>query len=61
MAGYLYKLGSQSLPPFRFLVDVNWLRQWKKYVGYDHARRRPSAYPGPVDNANLFRGRVFYC
>jgi len=43
-----------------FLLDVKWLKQWKKYVGYDqwdqyHAGQQ-SANPGPIDNANLFKG-----
>ena len=44
----------------RFLVDVKWLKQWKKYVGYDQWDQyhvgQVSANPGPIDNANLFKG-----
>ena len=49
------------LPLLRFLVDVKWLKQWKKYVGYDQWDQyhvgQVSANPGPIDNANLFKGR----
>ena len=49
------------LPIFhRFLIDVKWLKQWKKYVGYDQWDQyhvgQVSANPGPIDNANLFKG-----
>ena len=44
----------------RFLIDVKWLKQWKKYVGYDQWDQyhvvQVSANPGPIDNANLFKG-----
>ena len=41
----------------RYLIDVKWMRQWKKYVGYDlwdqsHAGQE-GANPGPVDNKSL--------
>ena len=55
-------LSSLSLSPslLRFLVDVKWLKQWKKYVGYDQWDKyhvgQVSANPGPIDNANLFKG-----
>ena len=49
-----------SLPLLRFLVDVKWLKQWKKYVGYDQWDQyhvgQVSANPGPINNANLFNG-----
>ena len=49
------------LPIFhRFLIDVKWLKQWKKYVGYDQWDQyhvgQVSANPGQIDNANLFKG-----
>ena len=48
------------LLPLRFLIDVKWLKQWKKYVGYDQWDQyhvgQVSANPGPIDNANLFKG-----
>ena len=33
----------------RYLVDCQWLKLWKKYVGFD-----TSYNPGPIDNSNLF-------
>ena len=46
---------------FRYLIDIRWLKQWKKYVGYDPwdqlAYGLASANPGPLDNSALFRGR----
>ena len=45
---------------YRYLVDVKWMKQWKKYAGYDQwdqsYAREESATPGPVDNSALFRG-----
>ena len=45
----------------RYLVDQRWLKQWKKYSGFDswdqyHAGSE-AVNPGPVDNSNLFKGR----
>ena len=44
----------------RFLVDVKWMKKWKKYVGYEQTDRggvgRRSPHPGPVDNVNLLSG-----
>ncbi len=41
----------------RYLVDIRWIKQWKKYVGYDiwdqSSAGKESAYPGPLDNSNL--------
>ena len=57
----LLLLSLLPLPIFhRFLIDVKWLKQWKKYVGYDQWDQyhvgQVSANPGPIDNANLFKG-----
>ncbi len=46
----------------RYLVDQSWLKQWKKYTGYDswdqyHAGK-DSVHPGPVDNTKLFEGKL---
>ena len=45
---------------YRYLVDVKWMKQWKKYAGYDQWDQsyagEESATPGPVDNSALFRG-----
>ena len=44
----------------RFLIDVRWLKQWKKYVGYDARETsmfgEEAANPGPIDNSNLLEG-----
>ena len=41
-------------------MDANWVKQWKKYVGYDQWEQsyagQESANPGPVNNSSLFRG-----
>ena len=46
--------------PCRYLVDIHWMKQWKKYVGYDRwdqsSAGKESANPGPLDNSNLFKG-----
>ena len=48
----------------RYLVDVRWMKQWKKYVGYDQWDQslagQESACPGPVDNSNLFKGLPWF-
>ena len=48
----------------RYLVDIRWLKQWKKYVGYDawdqSSFGQTSASPGPLDNSVLFRGRCAF-
>ena len=45
---------------YRYLVDIRWMKQWKKYVGYDawdqSSAGKESANPGPLDNSNLFKG-----
>jgi len=44
----------------RYLIDIRWLKQWKKYVGYDEWETdmvaEESANPGPIDNSNLLEG-----
>ena len=59
----LYVVHFQYPPPpplLRYLVDMRWMKQWRKYVGYDtwdqSSAGEPSANPGPVDNSNLFKG-----
>ena len=46
--------------PCRYLVDVRWMKQWKKFVGYDTWDRsqvgEDSANPGPIDNKSLLAG-----
>ena len=48
----------------RYLVDQKWLRQWKKYTGFDswdqHSAGTTSAHPGPIDTCNLFKGTKVY-
>ncbi|GAB1602017.1 ubiquitin carboxyl-terminal hydrolase 15-like [Argonauta hians] len=42
-----------------YLVDTKWLKQWKKYVGFDSwdsfSVGDQSANPGPIDNKTLFK------
>lgn len=42
-----------------YLVDTKWLKQWKKYVGFDSwdsfSAGDQSANPGPIDNKTLFK------
>ena len=49
---------------FRYLVDVRWFKQWKKYVGFDSFDQQQmglkAAHPGPVDTSCLFRGMHIY-
>ena len=57
---YLTSINILYLYVNRYLVDHRWLKQWKKYVGFDswdqyHAGNE-AANPGPVDNGNLFKG-----
>ena len=48
----------------RYLVDIRWMKQWKKYVGYDtwdqSSVGKESANPGPLDNFNLFKSKCPY-
>ena len=43
----------------RYLVDQKWLKQWKKYTGFDswdqHSAGTTSAHPGPINTHNLFK------
>ena len=51
----------------RYLLSVKWFRKWKKYVGFDPWNQQEvgvdCAYPGPIDNSDLFAGTVYhkYC
>lgn len=47
---------------YRYLVDQRWLKQWKRYTGYDswdqyHAGNE-DAKPGPLDNSCLFKSKI---
>ena len=59
-AVYAYNMVCLCTHTYRYLVDVRWMKQWKKYVGYDQwdqsSAGQESANPGPVDNSNLFIG-----
>ena len=50
---------------FRYLVDVRWFKQWKKYVGFDEWDQQQmgseTAHPGPVDTSCLFKGMYILC
>ena len=43
----------------RYLVDQRWLKQWKKYSGFEswdlRSAGKQEAHPGPIDNVNLFK------
>ena len=45
---------------FRYLIDVKWFKQWKKYVGFESIDQQQmgsqDVHPGPVDNSCLFKG-----
>ena len=52
---------SLLVPAPRFLVDMRWMKQWKRYVGYDQNQSSAgldSAHPGPLDNAGLFKSEL---
>lgn len=44
----------------RYLIDCRWLKQWKKFVGYDtwdqFSVGEELNNPGPIDNSSLFAG-----
>ena len=45
---------------FRYLIDMKWFKQLKKYLGLDlesgsAAEGDSSAHPGPIDNSALFK------
>ena len=48
---------------YRYLVDVKWMKQWKKFVGYDQRDQNSvgleHANPGAVYNSALLRGIPF--
>lgn len=47
---------------FRYLIECHWLKQWKKFVGFDswdvYGVGDQVNNPGPLDNSNLFKGTV---
>ena len=47
----------------RYLVDQRWLTQWKINAGFDSWDQWKSGIeigdPGPLDNLNLFKGKIF--
>ncbi len=46
-----------------YLVEQQWLKQWKKYTGFDsfdqHHAGSETVCPGPVNNSNLFEGTLY--
>ena len=50
---------------FRYLLDVRWFKQWKKYVGFESWDQQQmgseTAHPGPVDTSCLFKGNSGVC
>lgn len=48
---------------FRYLIDNNWFKNFKHYVGMDDAWDTSSGtddHPGPIDNSPLFNGVYFH-
>ena len=47
---------------FRFLVEGQWFKQWKLYVGFEVWDQQEAgldaADPGPIDNKRLFKGAL---
>ncbi|XP_076440276.1 uncharacterized protein LOC143279875 isoform X2 [Babylonia areolata] len=45
-----------------FLLEINWFKRWKEYVGYDAwdtvNTGNVSSHPGPIDNSVLFKDRT---
>ena len=51
---------------FRYLLDVRWFKQWKKYVGFDSGDQQEmgleATHPGPVDTSCLLKRTAgHYC
>ena len=46
----------------RYLVDCHWLKQWKKFVGFDtwdqYGLGAELNNPGPIDNSSLLEGKA---
>jgi hypothetical protein len=49
---------------FRYLVDVTWFNQWKKFVAWDQGDSNhvgdPNSNPGHIDNAPLLKGITLF-
>ena len=43
----------------RYLTDQRWLKQWKKYAGFEswdlRSAGKQETNPGPIDNSGLFK------
>ena len=50
---------------FRYLIDIRWFKQWKKYVGFESWDQQQMgsaiAHPGPVYTSCLFKGIHIPC
>ncbi|XP_076358594.1 ubiquitin carboxyl-terminal hydrolase 15-like [Tachypleus tridentatus] len=42
-----------------YLIDSQWFKQWKKFVGYDNSdvgsAKEDTVHPGPIDNSAIFK------
>ena len=49
---------------YRYLVDLRWFKQWKKYVGFDTWDQSGAGdkqnNPGPIDNSCLLEGNKMF-
>lgn len=46
----------------RYLVDMGWWKQWKKFVGYDtwNPLELNDPQPSPIDNSSLFASKTLH-
>ena len=48
----------------RYLVDMRWWKQWKKFVRYDTGDQfgvgEEQNDPGPIDNSSLFASKTLH-
>uniref|UniRef100_A0A286Y1Q0 Ubiquitin carboxyl-terminal hydrolase n=1 Tax=Cavia porcellus TaxID=10141 RepID=A0A286Y1Q0_CAVPO len=53
-----FLVGPDGVPVRRYLIDIRWFKQWKKYVGFDswdmYNVGEHNLFPGPIDNSGLF-------
>ena len=42
----------------RYAVDLNWFCQWQRFVDFEDIFGVSVVPPGPVDNSNLFIGKI---
>ena len=53
----VYNIFNVLMAMFRYLLDVRWFKQWKKYVGFDSGDQQEmgleATHPGPVNTSSL--------